>query len=128
MLGGPEHCRPDTAVPDWTFFTCCVLYCTLLLCRAVQSVVDQTQQYPDWTFFYTRLRRQTDGDESSFEYMKEAGLEVEIGSSFANLMIASECDYFVGVLGSNWNRLINELRLTNGRLRTKYFALNFDEW
>ena len=108
---------------------CCnVLYFAVLCRLAVQSVVDQTELHPDWTFFYTRLRRQTDEDESSFEYMKEAGLEVEIGSSFANLMVASQCDFFVGVLGSNWNRLINELRLTNGRLRTKYYALNFDEW
>lgn len=99
-----------------------------MLCCVVQSVIDQTELFPDWTFLYTRLKRQSAQDESSFEYMKEAGLEVEIGSSFANLMIASEADYFVGVLGSNWNRLLNELRLTNGRLRTKYFALNFDEW
>ena len=61
-------------------------------------------------------------------YEKEVGMEQEVSSSFANLIIASQCDFFVGVLGSNWNRLINELRLTGGKKRASYMALNNGEW
>ena len=47
--------------------------------------------------------------------------------SLANLLIAAQCDYFIGSLGSNWNRLINELRLTSGRLKAGYLGLNMAE-
>jgi len=40
------------------------------------------------------------------DYEAAIGLETHVGRSFANLMIAAQCDMFVGVLASNWNRLI----------------------
>lgn len=61
-------------------------------------------------------------------YEQEAGLEVAVGMSFANLLIAAEADYFVAALGSNWNRLIDELRVTNGRADAVMITLNYDQW
>ena len=46
---------------------------------------------------------------------QDFGTQVHEGSwlflnSILNLFVAIECEYFVGTQGSNWNRLINELR------------------
>ncbi|CAI5504427.1 unnamed protein product [Closterium sp. Naga37s-1] len=91
------------------------------------SVVQQSRAYKDWTFFYTRNKRQT-GATAMVAYEQDAGVELLVGVSFANLIIASECDYFIGPLKSNWNRLINGLRMTNGRMNRGYAALNFGGW
>ena len=61
-------------------------------------------------------------------YLTSVGVGTSVGASFANLLISSECDYFVGILASNWNRLIDELKSTNGRMSAGYIALNADEW
>ena len=61
------------------------------------------------------------------KYLTSIGVDNSVGSSFANLLISSECDYFVGVLASNWNRLIDERRSTNGRISAGYVALNAAE-
>ncbi|CAI5487063.1 unnamed protein product [Closterium sp. Naga37s-1] len=97
------------------------------LSTEMQSVVEQTALFPDWTFYYSRLPRQG-AREAMANYSTATGLATVVGASFANLLIASECDYFVGTLGSNWNRLINELKSTNGRLFSGYVSLNFGEW
>ncbi|CAI5983457.1 unnamed protein product, partial [Closterium sp. NIES-64] len=95
-----------------------------------QSVIDATSLYPDWTFFYSNNTRQSDisapqqeqqGEEVLWAYDSEQSVAV----SFASLLIAAQCDFFVGSLGSNWSRLINELRSTNGRLLAGFLALNF---
>ncbi|CAI7804087.1 unnamed protein product [Closterium sp. NIES-53] len=93
----------------------------------MESVVQQSRAYKDWTFFYTRNKRQT-GATAMVAYEQDAGVELLVGVSFANLIIASECDYFIGPLKSNWNRLINGLRMTNGRMNRGYAALNFGGW
>ncbi|CAI5481252.1 unnamed protein product [Closterium sp. Yama58-4] len=97
------------------------------LSTEMQSVIDQLDSYNDWTFLYSKNKRQL-GSTQMLEYEKAAGLEQLVGVSFANLLIASECDFFVGPLGSNWNRLINNLRDTNGRVNVGYVALNTGEW
>lgn len=63
-----------------------------------------------------------------YAYAYLAGKEVVIGASFVNLLMSGECDFFVGVLSSNWNRLIDELRSTNGRLQVGHLALNSNEF
>ncbi|CAI7892639.1 unnamed protein product [Closterium sp. NIES-54] len=89
----------------------------------MQSVIDQSAQFKDWTFFYSQNERQL-GDMRLIDYEKKAGRAQLVGVSFANLIISSECDYYVGVLGSNWNRLINEMRATSGRVFAGYVAIN----
>ncbi|CAI5475157.1 unnamed protein product, partial [Closterium sp. Yama58-4] len=89
-----------------------------------RSVIDQSQQYKDWAFLYSTNPRQN-GTTSIFEYEQTAGVAKLAGISLANLLISSQADFFVGALGSNWNRLISELKATSGRL---YASVNFDEW
>ncbi|CAI7802889.1 unnamed protein product [Closterium sp. NIES-53] len=97
------------------------------LSTEMQSVVDQVGKYNDWSFFYSTNLRQT-GAMSILQYEETVGVAKLAGLSFANLLISSQADYFVGVLGSNWNRLINELKATSGRLYAGYVSVNFDEW
>ncbi|CAI5960629.1 unnamed protein product [Closterium sp. NIES-64] len=93
-----------------------------------QSVVEEAkEQHRDWTFLFTQNPRQ-EGTMTMHEYEAAVGADVLVGLSFVNLIIASQCDYFVGTLGSNWNRLIDELRCTNGRLFSGYLALNHGQW
>ncbi|CAI5533116.1 unnamed protein product [Closterium sp. Naga37s-1] len=97
------------------------------LSTEMEGVVKRSSRFGNWNFFYSKVPRQK-GKETMSHYLRRTGMARVVGASFANLLVSSECDYFVGVLGSNWNRLINELRLTNGRLFAGYVALNFDEW
>ncbi|GJP48716.1 hypothetical protein CLOM_g7996 [Closterium sp. NIES-68] len=97
------------------------------LSTEMQSVVDQSQQYKDWAFLYSTNPRQN-GTTSIFEYEQNAGVAKLAGISLANLLISSQCDFYVGALGSNWNRLINELKATSGRVYSGYASVNFDEW
>ncbi|GJP32608.1 hypothetical protein CLOM_g17221 [Closterium sp. NIES-68] len=108
-----------------------------------QSVIDATSLHPDWTFFYSTNSRQ--GDMSAHqqpqpkeqqqqqqqqheEDLRAYDSEQSVAVSFASLLIAAHCDVFVGSLGSNWSRLINELRSTNGRLLAGFVALNLGEY
>ncbi|CAI5482750.1 unnamed protein product [Closterium sp. Yama58-4] len=98
------------------------------LSTEMQSVVEEAkEQHRDWTFLFTQNPRQ-EGTMTMHEYEAAVGADVLVGLSFVNLIIASQCDYFVGTLGSNWNRLIDELRCTNGRLFSGYLALNHGQW
>eukprot|EP00850_Spirogloea_muscicola_P016746 SM000138S00053 [mRNA] locus=s138:265309:267479:- [translate_table: standard] len=85
-----------------------------------QQVIAETQRFGRWRILYTTCRGKVSSIMMYFETM--GGLALMKGQPFANLLIASKCDYFVGVLGSNWNRLINDLRLTNGRQLNGYIA------
>eukprot|EP00850_Spirogloea_muscicola_P000353 SM000001S04755 [mRNA] locus=s1:2056785:2059406:+ [translate_table: standard] len=96
------------------------------LSTEMQAVVDQAPKYGRWSFFFTKMPRQGRGTTME-RYEKGSGMETATGVAFAQLLIAAECDYFIGVLGSNWNRLINELRVTGGRLRAGYLGLNIGE-
>lgn len=87
----------------------------------METVINETRQYPAWDFLYTRgLPRVSEH--------RGIGRSREItDQSFVNLVIAAECEYFVGVAGSNWNRLIDELRRTSGKRRNALIALNMGE-
>lgn len=124
---------------DLVFFTCtmCVLmlwFC-MYICDAcysqsfywVQSVINEADLYRNWIFMHTTNKRQ-EGSLAMVAYEKSVGKQLLMDLSLANLLISAECDYFVGTLGSNWNRLINELRLTNGRFKAGYITLNLKEW
>ena len=93
----------------------------------LQSVIKEAELYRDWNVLHTTNKRQ-EGRLAMVAYEKSVGKQVLTDISLANLLISAECDFFVGTLGSNWNRLINELRLTNGRFKAGYITLNFMEW
>ncbi|GJP85789.1 hypothetical protein CLOP_g15888 [Closterium sp. NIES-67] len=90
----------------------------------MESVIEQTKQYPTWQFFYSSNPRLPldANDTRAYEFSQDVAV------SLASALIASECDYFVGSLESNWSRLINELRSTNGRLYAGFIALNIGLW
>jgi hypothetical protein len=91
-----------------------------------QDIVDQSGDYgPWWRVYYTKTKRIF--QEEPDPWNTHTPNREELDLAFANLLIASRADYFVGVLGSNWNRLIDELRKTNGRLKAGYIALNYDQ-
>eukprot|EP00850_Spirogloea_muscicola_P015392 SM000117S25512 [mRNA] locus=s117:217810:219589:- [translate_table: standard] len=92
-----------------------------------ERVITHTAAYKSWQWHYTNITRQSDTT-SMVAFEAAIGVQHALESALVNLLIASECDYFVGMLGSNWNRLINELRLTNGRFRAGYLTLNFNDW
>ncbi|GJP29117.1 hypothetical protein CLOM_g11305 [Closterium sp. NIES-68] len=98
------------------------------LSTEMQTVVDEAvSRFQDWIFLFTKVQRQT-GNKFFYSYEQSAGPGAVTAASFVNLLVASQCDFFIGALASNWNRLINELRLTNGRYRSGYLALNHAEW
>eukprot|EP00270_Netrium_digitus_P007200 TRINITY_DN2097_c0_g1_i1.p1 TRINITY_DN2097_c0_g1~~TRINITY_DN2097_c0_g1_i1.p1 ORF type:complete len:571 (+),score=115.59 TRINITY_DN2097_c0_g1_i1:46-1713(+) len=97
------------------------------LSTEMESVVAETSKWKDWKFFYTANPRQ-EGASRFRDYETEAGVADIVEVSWTNLLLAAQCDCFVGALGSNWNRLINELRLTGGKLKAGYITLNNAEW
>ena len=103
------------------------MLCRSLFACCAQSVVDAVKEYDNWRFFFSNTPRQS-GDTAMTTYLTSVGVGKSVGASFANLLISSECDYFVGILASNCNRLIDELKSTNGRMYAGYIALNADEW
>lgn len=87
----------------------------------MQSVVDDTRLYPAWEFLYTNTSRIFGAD-------RIPDARENVDHAFVNLMLSAEADYFVGALGSNWNRLIDELRKTlMGRLRAGHISFNIAE-
>ncbi|CAI5474524.1 unnamed protein product [Closterium sp. Yama58-4] len=89
-----------------------------------QANVDQAvRDHLSWSFFYSSNARQQEAVGGLREYEWAQSVAV----SFASVLIAAQCDYFVGSLGSNWSRLMNELRSTNGRLGAGFIADNVEE-
>ena len=92
-----------------------------------QPVINELKEYPDWRVLYTVGKRVTT-HKTMADYETEVGHKYLLETSLVNLQISAQSDYFVGILKSHWNRLINELRNTNGRVNSGYIALNFGEW
>ncbi|CAI5535966.1 unnamed protein product [Closterium sp. Naga37s-1] len=92
------------------------------LSTEVQSVIDETSDYSGWTFFYTNASRVQSAQQMKDE---QENAQQPIANIFANLLITAECEFFIGSLGSNWNRLIDELRSTNGRLYSGLVSFTF---
>ncbi|EFJ07959.1 hypothetical protein SELMODRAFT_448238 [Selaginella moellendorffii] len=67
------------------------------LSTEMEDVMEESEQYKDWNFYYT---------------------------SFVNLLIAGECDLFVGVLGSTWSYVLDGLRMTNGKVTSGVLTVN----
>ncbi|CAI5484317.1 unnamed protein product [Closterium sp. Yama58-4] len=97
------------------------------LLASTQTVIDEAAQYRDWTFLHSSNAR-TNVSVPHWDVEEAAGRHVVVGSSLAELLTAAQCDYFIGALGSNWVRMINELRSTNGRLLRGFIALNIQEF
>ncbi|GJP34996.1 hypothetical protein CLOM_g19466 [Closterium sp. NIES-68] len=97
------------------------------LSTEMQAVIDEAALFPGWEFHHTRNPRVRKGATAMTHFESALGHELAAAVSFANLLVAAQADYYVGALGSNWNRLINELRVTGGRLKAGYLSVNYDE-
>ena len=95
----------------------------------VQSVIDQVFGFEDWEFYFSREARMVNSKSShSWTYEESAGFGQVVPVLFANIVIEAECDFFVGALSSNRVRMVNELRVTSGRLANGFVALNVGEY
>ncbi|GJP32643.1 hypothetical protein CLOM_g17252 [Closterium sp. NIES-68] len=83
------------------------------------NVVQHLSTFYDWEFLYSRTlqgnRTEGEGEGEAPQGPSTAGA---VGLHLANVLIASEADYFVGSLNSQQASLILTLKATNGRLRS----------
>lgn len=93
------------------------------LTTETKKVIEQSHKYNGWKFFHGKH----EGKGRFAENEEDMDFDKVVKEVFANWLVASECDGFVGPLASNFYRVINELRLTNGRLKAGVLAVNFDE-
>lgn len=66
-------------------------------------------------------------DAGHWEVMKKDGPREVALFSLVQLLIQTECDWFLGTRLSNWSRLIDELRKVNGKARTPYLTPAHDK-
>ncbi|CAI5479854.1 unnamed protein product [Closterium sp. Yama58-4] len=96
------------------------------LTASVPEVSNELSEHRDWTFHSAGGSMGVHDGQSP-----PSGLEGSLGSAMgvtasmlSQLLIASECDYFVGALSSSSAKLLNELRSTNGRLQSGFISLD----
>lgn len=66
----------------------------------------------NWTVRWTSVRRQRSGFQSDAEFVQLVGYDAEFLNSLVSLQLALDCSAWVGMISSNWNRLVDELRST----------------
>ncbi|GAQ86545.1 hypothetical protein KFL_002950170 [Klebsormidium nitens] len=100
---------------------------TIWLSTESQDILDQaiSKYMPHWSLYYTKAERIHSNEKDPWNTHTPAKAGSDL--AFVNLFLAADADYFVGVLGSNWNRLIDELRKTNGKRKAGYIALNYEQ-
>ncbi|CAL0316623.1 unnamed protein product [Lupinus luteus] len=94
----------------------------------MQEVIDQTREYPHWTFHYTKVKRQGRTNMSMAEYEASLGRETSTNYPLVNFLMAADSDFFVGVLGSTWSFLIDGMRNTGGKVMSGYLSVNKDRF
>lgn len=70
-----------------------------------------------WNVRWTDVKRIHDNSTGPAKFASQIGWTEEFLNSLLSLQLALECDGWVGMITSNWNRLIDELRST---IRCKY--------
>ncbi|XP_024526544.1 uncharacterized protein LOC9652159 [Selaginella moellendorffii] len=93
------------------------------LSTEMQNVVDESKNYTKWNFYYTNIRRQT-GSTTMKDYETGLGRWNSSTNAFVNLMMAVDCDYFIGALGSSWGSIIDGLRSTGGKALAGIVSVN----
>ncbi|XP_024526426.1 uncharacterized protein LOC9634972 isoform X2 [Selaginella moellendorffii] len=97
------------------------------LSTEMQNVIDESKNYTNWRFHYTDIPRQN-GTTSMGAYERSLGVKASSNNAFVNFVMASECDFFVGALGSTWSFLIDAMRATGGKLRAGFLSVNKDRY
>eukprot|EP01064_Diplonema_japonicum_P012334 TRINITY_DN19819_c0_g1_i1.p1 TRINITY_DN19819_c0_g1~~TRINITY_DN19819_c0_g1_i1.p1 ORF type:complete len:492 (+),score=83.55 TRINITY_DN19819_c0_g1_i1:37-1476(+) len=89
------------------------------------GVLEESKNYEKegWIFHWTKNNRSNVGSPMDYAMLVGPSMLGEI--SFVNLLIQElHCTHWIGTDKSNWNRLINELRLTTGFYGAPYVQLN----
>lgn len=99
----------------------------------LQAPFDEAQKLTDWTVYKLLMDRKhlsADGTLrlDQWKFVTKFGIRDYVEASFANLFVGSLGDGFVFLLQSNWDRLANELRITGGKLRSPFIAINQGEY
>ncbi|KAG0555792.1 hypothetical protein KC19_11G003200 [Ceratodon purpureus] len=77
------------------------------------STVQFFSALSNWTVRWTNVRRQSrDYNGGTTGFAQLVGWNEEFLNSLLSLQLALECNAWVGMISSNWNRLIDELRST----------------
>ncbi|KAL3750423.1 hypothetical protein ACJRO7_011428 [Eucalyptus globulus] len=97
------------------------------LSTEMQEVVDKSRSYASWNFYNTDVRRQM-GNASMAEYEASLGRETSTNYPLVNFLMASDADFFIGALGSNWCFLIDGMRNTGGKVMAGYLSVNKDRF
>ena len=84
---------------------------TIFLSTEDSESVKFFRQVSNWTVLLVDTPRQTKVM-SPADFANDIGADEEVLNSLTNLDLALDCSAWVGTLGSNWNRLIEELRST----------------
>lgn len=93
----------------------------------IQDVIDKSQSYPNWKFYYTNVTRQK-GNITMATYEASLGRETSTNYPMVNFLMASEADFFIGALGSTWCFLIDGMRNTGGKVMSGYLSVNQDRF
>ena len=98
---------------------------TIMLSTEDEHVIDETRQYSAYRFIFTEHPRHNEF--SPMEQAKRIGYN-ETLNSFINLELSMLCQGFVLTTGSNWSRLLDELRLTRGKWNTPVIDIEPGQW
>lgn len=91
---------------------------TIFLSTEDAKTVEFFSRIRNWTALWTDVPRQNGYVGSTADFVKTGvGWDNDFLNSLVSLQLALECDAFVGMISSNWNRLVDELRST---VRCKY--------
>jgi len=84
----------------------------IFLSTADPNSVQFFAKLTNWNVSWTNLSRVDDSTISPMDRAERMGWTEEFLNCLLDLGLALECDAFVGMYSSNWNRLVNELRST----------------
>lgn len=100
---------------------------SIWLSTEMQEVIEKSNLYPHWKFYYTNVRRQV-GNTTMATYEASLGREISTNYPMVNFWMAAEADFFVGALGSTWCFLIDGMRNTGGKVMAGYLSVNKDRF
>ncbi|KAL3838116.1 hypothetical protein ACJIZ3_022707 [Penstemon smallii] len=100
---------------------------SIWLSTEMQDVIDKSNSYHHWRFYYTNVTRQK-GNMTMATYEASLGRETSTNYPIVNFLMATEADFFIGALGSTWCFLIDGMRNTGGKVMSGYLSVNKDRF
>ncbi|XP_030460720.1 uncharacterized protein LOC115681009 [Syzygium oleosum] len=100
---------------------------SIWLSTEMQEVINKSRSYASWNFYHTDVRRQI-GNTSMAIYEASLGRETSTNYPLVNFLMASDADFFIGALGSNWCFFIDGMRNTGGKVMAGYLSVNKDRF